>query len=454
MLDLPLPESREDALTWMAASSVTGYLGLFVGTGFSKAATAGRAPGFEELLMQVAERLKLTSDFDGTLRFRRKSLPQIASLLLDEYAAVSSSAGRASDDFRQEISHTCNLAPDAAIAARLRAAFGLILPAWFITTNYDLILESLAEDAVSVLPTEPLVPLALRPPIYHIHGHRHVPSSIRITEEDYVGLLGPIDYQRLKLPLLLYESATLMLGYALGDINVRAAIGWSRSFRGDQSPKLRSWQGRVFHAVRKVEPNPKPYFGPDGEIVLEISDVVELLEELGKQRGLVEGVLGSIRTSIQSFLADPQNAAIVASDRAKREEFLSIIEKSLMYCQPTMMIDFLSRALDPIWAKARRDSGFEFYDTYLRLLIDLLARIRIRSVNPVIVFYLGDALDRVGWYLDKAKPFGSAHAATDTWLAEHKQINDEVKHELNSYAVAYEKHGLIRALQYAGLAPE
>ena len=262
MTDLPLPDSRSMALNWIAGSSVTGYLGLFVGTGFSKAATSNRAPGFEDLLRKVAERLHLPSDFDNDPAYRRKSLPQIASELLRDYSAKHHPSEQAAERFREEIAQLCNLVPDVSLADRLKAALNSVRPAWIITTNYDLVLEALIADAESVLPTEPLVARASRPPIYHLHGHRQVPTTIKVTEEDYVGLLGPIDYQRLKLPLLLLESSTGMIGYALGDINVRAAIEWSRSFRGEQGLRLPAWQGRVFHAVRKQDPSQKPYFIP------------------------------------------------------------------------------------------------------------------------------------------------------------------------------------------------
>jgi hypothetical protein len=203
--------------------------------------------------------------------------------------------------------------------------------------------------------------------------------------------------------------------------------------------------------VRKCPPNEKPYFGPDREIVIETSNILELLQELGTYRQRVDTRLDDRKASIRAFLADPINATAVPSDQAKREEFLTIVQESPAYCQPTLMIDFLSRVLDPIWARATGYKGFPHYDTYIKLLIDILERIKVHSVNPGILFYLGDALDRVGWYLDKDKPPGSAHAATDSWLAQHHRITDEVKRELRSYADAYDRSGLAQALEYAGL---
>jgi SIR2-like domain len=450
MADLLIPPTRDAALGSIATAAMYGYLGLFAGTGFSKAATRGRAPGFDELLTSLATRLDLSPDFDSSPAYRRKSLPQVASQLLREYSAANPPPEQASERFRDEIAELCNLMPDGAIATRLRSALRDVRPDWIITTNYDLILEALIDDAESVLPTQPLVPRASRVPIYHLHGHRHNSSTIRITEEDYVGLLGPIDYQRLKLPLLLLESTTLMLGYALGDINVRAAMAWSRSFRGEQGLGISGLQGRVYHALRRDSPSDDPYAGPNGEIVLEIDDLASFLEEIGERRASLDSYVDHVKTSVQEFLADPANAPAVSSDVVKRHEFLTIVESSLSLCPPTQMIDFLSRALDPVWQKAREDLGFEHYDIYLGLLIDVLERISVRSVNPGLLFYLGDALDKVGWYLDPRKPTGTAWEATDTWMSQHARIPDDLKRELRSYATAYERVGLDRALTHVG----
>ncbi len=401
--------------------------------------------------MSVAERLGRSADFDNDPDCRRKSLSQIASKLLRDVTSTVGASERAADNFREAIATVCNLAPDPSIAVKLRAALESIKPSWIVTTNYDLILEALIEDSESVVPPSPLVPNASRPPIYHLHGHRHSPGTIRITEEDYVGLLGPIDYQRLKLPLLFFESATLMLGYALGDINVRAAIGWSQSFQASGGVHLPPWQGRVFHAVRKALPKAEPYLGPDGEVVLEISDIASFLEEVGTKRRAFDTWLHKFKTSIEAFLADPGNATTVTTDAAKRKQFLDIVGRGSRFCSPTRMVEFLSRVLDPIWSQAREDGGFAHYGTYLSLLIDILEKIKVESAGPLLIFFLGDALDRVGWYLDKAKTTGSAWEATDTWISQHQRLTPGLKRELKAYADAYSKAGLLRALEYAGV---
>jgi hypothetical protein len=188
--------TREQLLDIIGNSSLSGYLGLFVGTGFSKAATAGSAPNFYELIQSLAQRIGLSVDIDSDPSYQHKSLPQVASSLVKELALNTTPPERAAERLREEVAFICNLSSDPLISGRLSGALQRLRPGWVITTNYDLILEMLLEEAVSVLPNQPLVARPDRVPIYHLHGHRLNPSSIKITEEDYVSLLGPIDYQR------------------------------------------------------------------------------------------------------------------------------------------------------------------------------------------------------------------------------------------------------------------
>lgn len=61
-------------------------------------------------------------------------------------------------------------------------------------------------------------------PIYHIHGVCNIPDSIVITNEDYAYMFRPNDYRQARLPFLMKESLVIMIGYALGDLNVITAV--------------------------------------------------------------------------------------------------------------------------------------------------------------------------------------------------------------------------------------
>jgi hypothetical protein len=440
--------SRESLIDSLAYAAASGYLGLFVGSGFSKAATDGSAPSFDELLSRAAEKLDLTSDLDSK-QYSRKSLPQIASALVGELTA----RGHASADltFRETVGDLCNLQPAAAVGAALREALVELTPAWLITTNYDLILEHLLVRAHSVLPTEPLVPNPDAPPIYHLHGHRAYPATLRITEEDYVSLLAPIDYQRLKLPLLLIESTTLMLGYSLGDINVRAAVAWSGSFRNESQLQIADPQGTLVQALYSPTPREEPYLGPTGETVLEIDSIPDFLARLAYQRSEMTGMMLRVNETIALFLADPNNPQLLASDDKKREFLIWIVRGSLRYAHPdpAQIVEFLTKAVDPVWTKALEYYGFRYYYTYLTLLLDLAKTINLQRTKPQVVDFVARGLDRIGFYFHPDRVTGYAWEASSTWMSQHHLIPEAVKRELMSHARAHDLTGLKRLLNYA-----
>ena len=383
--------------------------------------------------------------------YKHKSLPQIASQILADFKARVHMPERADEQFREHIADLCNVSPTETQIAELTPVLDRLEPSWVITTNYDLVLETLMEWAVSVLPDQPLVANAKRTPIYHLHGNRLNPASITVTEEDYVKLLAPIDYPRLKLPLVLFESMTLMLGYALGDINVRSAMEWSRSFRRDDRVRRAREQGTVVQALYRPEnAGEAPYVGSSGEIVVEISDVAAFLRTIGDARDQQQAALGAAIGRIREFVANPANATAVADEGSpERQMFLDIVTVALPFAQTTRIIQFLSVVLAPIWSRARADGGFAHYATYLSLLIDVLAKIEFADCYPGLIRYLADSLDKVGWYISDRMVRGGAWAASDIWRNRHRRISDALKRELRSYAEANELGGLTNMLDIA-----
>jgi hypothetical protein len=345
---MPAP-TRAQVIRWLATASSDERLGLFVGTGFSIAATNNLAPSFKKLLEQTARSFGLPANLD-VAPFLQKSYPQIASQLLIELIKTGRSPEEANSLFRRSIASLCNLMPNEKQRERFETALKLAAPSWIITTNYDLILEALMEHGRSVLPNQSLFPSRTQVPIYHLHGHRYVPESIRITEEDYVSLLAPLDYQRLKLPLLFLESTTLLLGYALGDINVRAAMEWAQSFRGTKGLSLQPPHGVVVQALFTDAPSDQPRVGPGGEIILEINDIPDLLEEIGMESSQIDAYeeyeIQELRESL-----DVANAEKISEPGATRDQFLTVIEHSVGAVPVTNLIDFLSAARLPFGQK-------------------------------------------------------------------------------------------------------
>ena len=210
---MPNVGTREEIISELAAESARERLGLFVGTGFSKAASEERAPTFGQLLERLAQALGVKIDFNDP-QYKYKTPPQVASQLLEGFSKAHSGNVPASRAFRAKVADICTILPAPSKRVWHQDALKKIAASWVITTNYDEILECLIHPHVSVLPSDSFSASKTRTPILHIHGQRLYPETIRITEEDYVGLLTPFDYQRFKLPLLIFESTTLMLATA------------------------------------------------------------------------------------------------------------------------------------------------------------------------------------------------------------------------------------------------
>lgn len=419
--------NRYTVIRQLAMAASEERLGLFVGTGFSIAATKGTAPSFLQLLERVASALGLPSNLSA-YPFLQKSLPQIASQLVVELVNTGMPRDKAVASLKECIADLCNLTPAESEYDRFSRSLNRVGPSWIITTNYDLILESLMEDARSVLPSQPLFPSAKLVPVFHLHGHRYTPNSIRVTEEDYVSLIAPLDYQRLKLPLLFHESTTLLLGYALGDMNVRAAMEWSRSFREPNDKSI-----NVVQAFYTKSPSKDPRIGPSGETIVEIDDIPALLDEITEESMELSMYEDYSAHIIHDFL-QTADASEIAKPGATREEFLEIIEKSVGVASAQALSKLLKKATDPIWKNAKEDGGFVFYGVYLSVFLQVLKKLEFREANPNFIAFLSYSLDRVGEYFSETNAFGYAWEASKAWMQEAPTLNHALVRELHSFA--------------------
>ena len=224
--------------------------------------TNDSAPSFEALLRGVAADLQVGFDFDDPAQIRGKSLSAIAADL--EQARAEALAAEADieepprkaahRELREAKRRRCNLSVDEDKRAHFQAAQARLLPSWVITTNYDLVLEQLLRRSISLGPTARVVARADAPPVLHLHGRITEPETIVVTDNDYVAALRPTSYAFFKLPVLLAESTTLLLGYGLGDVNVRQAVLGERldQLRRSLEQSLRSVRARVADVARLV----------------------------------------------------------------------------------------------------------------------------------------------------------------------------------------------------------
>lgn len=212
----------------IAYAAASHRLCLFTGTGFSKAVSNNEAPSWQGLLESICD---ITSDPAG---LKAALFPAGGNnpLSLEEAAQVISIELLKSDKNVHE-----------EIAARIGAItlkgdnsaisdFLSIRTFKVVTTNYDKLLEGLSneKDCHSLTPGLPIPRSQSRVKIYHVHGSIDSPENMVVTSDDYFKFINGESYFSRKLSTVLHENTVVILGYSLGDTNLKAIISDYKGF--------------------------------------------------------------------------------------------------------------------------------------------------------------------------------------------------------------------------------
>lgn len=208
---------------------------LFIGSGFSQRYL--NIPTWEGFLRRVAE--KLPNPFEFYLSSADSKLPYCASLLAKDFndfwwkdaqfvemrekyksATLNSSSPikiLLSDSLRKEF----RLPKDAKLTRELDA-FRALNAEGIITTNWDLLLESLFPDYKVYIGQQSVVTQTPQNvgEIYKIHGCSTDPNSLVLTEEDYKHFKEKQAYLAAKLITIFVEHPVVFLGYSVSDSNI------------------------------------------------------------------------------------------------------------------------------------------------------------------------------------------------------------------------------------------
>lgn len=215
----------------IAYAAASNNLCLFTGTGFSKAVTNNEAPSWQGLLESICDITPNPASLKAAL-----FPPGGKSLLSLEEAAqvISIELSKIDKNIHSEI---------AAIILKLTLKGDIVSIGDFlakrsfkvITTNYDKLLEILSgeADCHSLTPGLPIPRSQARVKIYHVHGSIDSPNNMVVTSDDYFKFINSQSYFSRKLSTVLHENTVVILGYSLGDTNLKAIIsdykGFSRS---------------------------------------------------------------------------------------------------------------------------------------------------------------------------------------------------------------------------------
>lgn len=435
--DIPL---RKEVLEFLSHSATYGNLGAFIGAGFSKAVLNDEfndiALSWGELLEKVAEELKV--DYDDIWK-EGVGYPDIASQICQKYSEQSKKTYNQSlRRLKKEIAKLTSWYPDKEKRAEFSPHLNELNLSWVITTNYDLVIESLLTGkSVPLGPNDPLIAPFGIVPIFHLHGVRTNPEEIIIAQEDYVGLFRPTEYRQIKLALMIKESTMLILGYGLGDVNVLTALDWSKNVFKSESE---NYPNEVIQVVRKENPKEQPYRDKNAVIIVETSSLVSFFQEFSKVRK--EKVEEEKKQSeslrkLAKQLDDADESMIekFIDDIAFRKDVLKVLS-SFSNDLISGFVSFLNKCIDETWARSEPNGAFQGYADNLTLILDILTSFSIKQIPPALFETTAYALQRVGYYVGNA--YGKSFAAKAVWDKRSGEISQEMINELKSFAIQHQ----------------
>ena len=207
---------------------------LFTGTGFSRALSDNKAPGWQELLEGVCDDHLADTNIKDTLFPRDNdgsTKRGINPLALDEAAQVIKLELANRELFLHEIiAEQINQIKPSGKAPNTEA-FLKEQSYVLVTTNYDKLAQKIAgEKCQTITPGLPIPRLSWEAKALHIHGSVDAPNRMVVTADDYFNFMRSESFFARKLSTILHENTVVILGYSLGDTNLKAILNDYQTF--------------------------------------------------------------------------------------------------------------------------------------------------------------------------------------------------------------------------------
>ena len=441
--------TRRKILEDLASSSIYGNLGIFAGAGISMAIMND---GWENIALSWGQLLEKASskfdiDFNSEISSFGFSYPELATKLCKKIAEKEDiKYDTAVNKLKEKIAEQTSWYPDKVKRAEYFELFDSINPSWIITTNYDLILETvLTGRSISLGPDNQLSAPKGFIPIYHLHGIRTNPSSIIITQEDYISLFRPNEYRHIKLPLTIKESTTLILGYGLGDINVLTALDWSKNVY----EKLKSnHPDSLVQVLRKEKPKDIPYFDNNNITIIETNEINTFLNELKDvilEMQQEETEKSKELKDFEEFLrtSEANNVAKFIDNKKYRIEIIGLLTDFKDYLI-SGFLEYLSKVIELLWKRAEPNGAFYAYAQQVEVFLDILINSKISNMPPALIEMVAYNLNQVGSYIGMS--IGESHEAHRLWNRLKGDIPKDTIKELRNIAFSHDFYRLKKLL--------
>lgn len=269
--------------------------------------------------------------------------------------------------------------------------------------------------------------------IYHLHGIRTNPSSIIISQEDYISLFRPNQYRQQKLSLSIKESTTLIIGYGLGDVNVLTAVDWTKNVYSNQRI---NYPHDIIQLLYVETPSPEPYRDRNDILIIEFNNLKIILEEITdliKSERIIEDQNEIQLQKLNDFFKDPQEEDI--NKFVDNESFrISVINAISKYDIKLIsgFLELFSKAIEKTWLRAEPNGAFYAYKENLVILLDIIVNIDLVKIPAALLESIAYNLNQVAAYV--GSNMGESLAAHSTWTERKKYIPDDTKVELLNIA--------------------
>lgn len=418
--------TKEDVFKKIAQAVQMDTLGLFIGSGFTKALLENnrRAHSYDwrELLNEACDKLNVSSD----ILSKGLTYPQVASEICQAYAiANNKSSEKAISKLKRTVAELVDVRPAEDVLIEYKNIFKTIEANWIVTTNYDTLIEQiLCEKALSINPNDGYYKMKDFTPIYHIHGSKLDADSIVITNEDYTHTLRFSDYRHARLPFLIKESTVLMIGYSLNDLNVLSAVDYCQNVYKNVSP---SYEAPMIQLLYERSPKEEPYYKNE-IIVQEISDLTFYLKELSNYVNRYKSYIGKEKKRVQELIeqytaADSTYIDRIIDNKEERKQMIERIydlDRAFWYAYPSF-IALLKNVFDTLWDRASEQNAFDNYGRILDILLDLIEELKDRSLpNNYIDFLIEEFIDIAGYVGDY---MGQSWSASRIWKSRNQEIS-------------------------------
>lgn len=424
--------SRDKVFESICKATRIDTLGLFIGSGFSKALLEGNpfsnAYSWSELLKKIAEDFGIARDILN----EGKPYSEVATVICQEYAKTHPSTHKEAElALKFKIAELVNVSPTPLRIQEYESIFKRLNPNWIVTTNYDSIIEQiLREKAFPINPRDTYIKTKDFTPVYHIHGSISDPESIVITNEDYTHTLRISDYRHARLPFLIKESTVLMIGYSLNDLNVLSAVDYSKNVYSNDM----SYDTPIIQLLYKKYPNNEPYYSDDGIIIQEVASLsdyfLEYLEYEKRFRGQIGKVAKQVNELIE-FLSNADNEVVdkFISDSSFRLEYIRSIsgfapEFWYVYSSYTA---FLNKCFGVLWNKASVYGAFSEYNNILCLLLDIIENTDYDNAPISFIDYVVSKFSEIAYYI--GNELGKSYSAYSTWESRKSSFPDRFADE-------------------------